>query len=524
MCDILFDAMVKEELLSKTTVRWLSSRKQELFPAFIKPFSDRMLIYARAKKISKFIKEINLNSLAYDDNFWAQLHFALNLREGLKPQLNKAQTTAYWFKKLRRQVRRASFIFSSLAGDEKSLATRKYIMYRRHLKSYASYQTPWGHMTTAELESRQRYGRYSSYLARLTGIAELNSEAGRLPYFITITLKPEYKKTNALFNGKTPDQSVKSTTSAVRKFSDKLRYENIDADIARVLEAQADGTPHLHLLVFTNDIDSVMRIIGWAFVDRQKISLKQGIHITPVYDLKGIISYILKSFLPNVCFFKTDTIPDEISKMKSLEEYEGVIADSTIGEDAPEDIDMITHAEQIQAWAEFSSSRRFAVLSTKRDYPTLVLWDACRRGLITLADSTFVNKHFPDDFKADQLLLAQLNKQLNDVAAAGDYAMFCRLLWLYSDNLSYCEQLSNLDNYSSIRCKSNPLDSEPLLDSPNTAETPDKQGFPQLGISNQVIISNNKKHEKSLSSLLPKTIKFIHICELRPEPDILCTH
>lgn len=50
MCDILFDAMVKEELLSKTTVRWLSSRKQELFPAFIKPFSDRMLIYARAKE------------------------------------------------------------------------------------------------------------------------------------------------------------------------------------------------------------------------------------------------------------------------------------------------------------------------------------------------------------------------------------------------------------------------------------------------------------------------------------------
>lgn len=89
---------------------------------------------------------------------------------------------------------------------------------------------------------------------------------------------------------------------------------------------------------------------------------------------------------------------------------------------------MITHAEQIQAWAEFSSSRGFSVISNKRDYPPLDLWDDCRHVLIGVVESSFVHKHFPDDLKAELVMLAQLNKKLNDIAASSHYVTFCRVL------------------------------------------------------------------------------------------------
>lgn len=522
--DIQFQELARENRLTGSVKKWLENRKQELFPAYIKPFSKRDLIYKKAQQISRFIREIEFHGLVYDDDFWMQLNSALNLIQSQQPLLRSAQTTAYWYKKLRRQVRRASFIYSSLAGDDKSLATHKYVMYRRYLTPTVRYETPWGTYTTAQLNKRRQHARHSSYLARTTGIAELNIEAGRLPYFITVTVKPEFKKTNAMFNGDTPDQILKKISSALRNQNDKLRYHDTDLDAVRVFEAQADGTPHVHFLVFTDDIALIMQIVEWAFVERQKISVMQGIHMTPVYDLNGIISYILKSFLPEISYFETDTIPDEIKAMEIFDEYADVVADKTIGVDEPIDPLEITHGEQIQAWSEFTSSRRFGVISIKRHYPPLAIWDACRKGCTDLVDSPYVKEYFLDAYKTDLTVMAKLNHQLNDIAASGDYAMFCRLLWLYTGDSAFAEQLMDHNNIHTAIPDLSDIQIDQLSIPAHAPETPDNSAFPQLWLSNQVNLKSNKRAAKGGHHVSLKPVKNQLIWANMPDPHILCTH
>jgi hypothetical protein len=491
--EIQFDELIKKQAISGAEKRWLAERKQELFPAFIEPFSDRKLIYEKSRKISRFIREIVCYGLSYDDDFWAELHRAFNLVEGHRPLLSSAETTAYWYRKLRKQVRRASFIFSSLISNDKSLASHKYVMYRRHLTPQSTYTTPWGKRTRSQLQNRRQHARHSSYLTRVTGIAELNIEAGRAAYFVTVTLKPKFKKANVLFNGLTPDKLTKLIAEAVRKLTDKLRYHGIDLDAVKVLEAQADGTPHLHFLIFTKEIDLILQIIEWAFVDRQEISCKQGIHMTPVYDLKGVISYILKSFLPEMSSIHTIEIPDEIKSMQKLDEDDEVKADKVVVIIQPTASRPVTHTEQIQAWSEFTSNRRFAVISTKRSYPPLALWDDCRQGEADLLNCSFIKKHFQDSYRSDLPMLASLNAQLNDIAANGNYAMFCRVLWLYSNNVP-----DNFDHGRALTINMNLSAPDPAVameDKPSPAlsiETLNKADFPQLRLSDQVNFKSNK--------------------------------
>ena len=500
--DIQFDELIKH---------WLAERKQELFPAFIKPFSDRKIIYKKAQMISKFLREIERCGLSYDDDFWSELHRAFNLMEGQRPLLRSAETTAYWNRKLRKQVRRASFIFSSLVGNDKSMASHKYVMYRRHLAPQAMYMTPWGMRTRSQLQDRRQHARHSSYLTRVTGIAELNIEAGRAAYFVTVTLKPEFKKANRLFNGLTPDKLTKLIAEAVRKQTDKLRYHDIDVDAIRVLEAQADGTPHLHFLIFTKDIDLVLEIIEWAFVDRQKISCKQGIHMTPVYDLKGVISYILKSFLSEMSSIQTIDTPDEIRSMQMLDEYEEVKADKVIVIKQPTASRPVTHTEQIQAWSEFTSKRRFAVISTKRNYPPLALWDTCRQGNADLVNCSYLKKHFQDRYSSDLPMLASLNAQLNNIAASGDYAMFCRVLWLYSNNVADSHDLAYASTINTDL--SAPYMAFAIEDKPSptpSIDTMSKSDFPQLRLSDQVNLKSNKNITNHFNPLPLWPAKYHH--------------
>ena len=108
-------------------------------------------------------------------------------------------------------------------------------------------------------------------------------------------------------------------------------------------------------------------------------------------------------------------------------------------------------------------------------------------------------------------MLASLNAQLNTIAASGDYAMFCRVLWLYSNNVADSHDHAYASTINTDL--SAPYNAFAIEDKPSptpSIDTMSKSDFPQLRLSDQVNLKSNKNITNHFNPLPLWPAKYHH--------------
>ncbi len=372
----------------------LSKRKRELFPGLLEPFASKQDIYRKAGQLADEWRLIlsEKGSKRVVGGLWNDFCRIHNLGSLKMPALNKLGYPGYWHGVLRRKLRKASFIYSLLAEGADQYVPISYLKYALSLRRRGVYLTRYGELTYSQAQAYRQYMRCCQYYARSLGVADLAEKRGLSPYAISITPMPKYQMHGSHWEGETPEQVSSLLTQAYRKFTDSMRHAGIDLDCIRVVEPQESGTPHLHLLLFTNDIAKVMPALKDAFMNKVEVSGSTGIHCQNAYDVGGEIRYMLKTLW---------------GKLKYDAEY----------------------ADEIMAWGEEGAHRRFGITSTTHKFPSVEIWELARKGKFQVEHHKICSKHLREDVRINEAKINTTNDRMNAAAKSGDYAAFCLAYW-----------------------------------------------------------------------------------------------
>lgn len=368
----------------------LAERKAEITPGLLAPFSPHKKIYSKAGDLSdswrKIIKEVGRDNLTH--KMWEDFCSINNLGSFKMPSRNKLTYPGYWYSVLCRLLRKASFVYSMIAEGAKNIVPDSFLKYTLSLCKKRRYKTNIGAWSYSQLKKIRQYTHYCNYLARSNGVAGLAQWRGLGAHLITITPLPEYHCRGEYWQGKTPEQVSRLLTAAYRVFTDSMRHAGVDLDAIRVIEPHDSGTPHLHLLIFTDDFNRVMPALRKAYVDKVEVCGTMGVrYIKRVHDdeVESVIRYLLKTF-------KGDN-------------------------------------DAVMAWSEQGAHRRFGITSTAHKYPSREFWEQGRKGLASIQQHETYSKILRADVSGNKARLDSINSRLNIAAKCGDYAEFCMAFW-----------------------------------------------------------------------------------------------
>lgn len=193
-------------------------------------------------------------------------------------------------------VEQANFIFDALVdpciknyvGDTFLELCKK--MLRDDASSYSFYGYAY-----SKSSSKKQYQTACRYLAMDMGLASVALKDGLEPFFATATLPSQYHKSCAYWNGATPDQSAKLLKAKQRKLDEWARKRRIRYERIWSLEAQGDGTPHIHVLIFTDQPEIVEAKFRAIFADDVSAPGGCGIDFKKARNVKACVRYINKT-------------------------------------------------------------------------------------------------------------------------------------------------------------------------------------------------------------------------------------
>lgn len=200
----------------------------------------------------------------------------------------------------------------------------------------------------------------------------------------------------------TPDESAKLLTERWAQFNAWLRNNKIRIEWVRGIETHSDGTPHMHITLFTDEQERVEAALQRFFFFPD--SMQGAVHFEPSRNVKACLRYMVKTFW-------------------GLHKYQN------------------KSARIIAMWSQKLKARRIAFGSRMRKLLPLKIWDPARRGTCAIQHSSYpavYNSHTLTD-GTDQVRIAghdyssledaytDINQALNRAATEGDYASAQRL-------------------------------------------------------------------------------------------------
>jgi len=204
--------------------------------------------------------------------------------------------------------------------------------------------------------------RRNELMVRIAGCDQIAQDINHDGLFITITcpsrMHPVYAKSgdfNPLFDGSTPNQAQKYLSSVWQRIRAKLKRDQIHIYGIRVAEPQHDGTPHWHLLVFSDKkniatIKSVCSCYALADSPNEKGAQEHRVQYEMIDRTKGsAVGYIAKYISKNIDGAHID---------KDLD-----------GNDAK------SSALRVEAWASTFGIRQFQMFGC----PPVTIWRELRR-------------------------------------------------------------------------------------------------------------------------------------------------
>jgi len=204
--------------------------------------------------------------------------------------------------------------------------------------------------------------RRCELMVRIAGCDQIAKDLNHDGLFITITcpsrMHPIYAKSgdiNPLYDGTNPKQSQEYLTTLWKRIRAKLKRDQIHIYGIRVAEPQHDGTPHWHLLTFSDSKNtSLIKTIctHYALQDspNEKGAKKHRITFDMIDRSKGsAVGYIAKYISKNI---------------------DGAFIDKDLdGNDAK------SSALRVEAWASTFGIRQFQMFGT----PPVTIWRELRR-------------------------------------------------------------------------------------------------------------------------------------------------
>lgn len=371
----------------------LKEHETALFPALLKPFSDRRRIYQQRKRVADDLRR-HVASGVDIAAVWPDFLLLWNLPQDMKqPATKNLVSYRYWLITLRRLTKKATYIYSTLAEKTDRYVPARYLQYSLALRHRydTNFELYGERLTHTKLQMYSQYCRTSGYKVRSEGIANLAENRGLTPFAITITPRPRYVMHSSAWAGVTPFETSGDMSTTFKQVTDSFRHAGYDVEIIRVVEPQANGTPHLHLLLFCdiNLIGTIENTFNEKFINAG-ICGTGGIYTRTVYDVPGQIGYMLKTLWGNLKY-------------------------------------QIEYQDEIMAWGEFGAHRRFAITSTKYKYPSVKLLDDARRGRASLIK--LYKGRLRDDVKNTPGAITEIEEALNNAAKKRDYPRFVRLFW-----------------------------------------------------------------------------------------------
>lgn len=232
--------------------------------------------------------------------------------------------------------------------------------------------------------------RRCELMVRIAGSDQIAKDLNHDGLFVTLTcpsrMHPVYSKSgdmNPLYDGTDPKQAQEYLTTLWQRIRAKLKRDHIHIYGMRVAEPQHDGTPHWHLLIFsdskhTNKIKTICSHYALQDSPDEKGAQKHRITFDMIDRDKGsAVGYIAKYISKNIDAEHID---------KDLD-----------GHDAK------SSALRVEAWASTFSIRQFQMFGC----PPVTIWRELRR----LDDA-------PDG----------ILQHAYDAADSGDWALFIQVL------------------------------------------------------------------------------------------------
>ena len=188
--------------------------------------------------------------------------------------------------------------------------------------------------------------RRNELMCRVFGFETIANDLGHVAEFMTLTCpsrmharQSKSGKSNPKYDSTTPSQAQKYLTIVWSRIRAKLKREGIEIYGFRVAEPHQDGTPHWHLLVFTdpNNIQAIRNIFSHYALEEdgnEEGALEHRFSYKPIDKSKGsAIGYIAKYISKNIDGYAIDK--DE------------------------QGFDAKNSAERVTAWASTWSIRQF---------------------------------------------------------------------------------------------------------------------------------------------------------------------
>ena len=379
----------------------LSNENNQLI-AGLPVYASLDVITQRATEIADdMIDLINVNKVA-TEVIWVDFCCLIDKKPGITPQSPRKLK-----KRVREELLKAvklltfrqqasdsipnKYVSDRFASWLSTLSKKGYSYYENALFSHAKY--------------RRQSQATSQKLARASGLASLAMKDDLKPYFFTITLDSQYHRNSHKWNGMTADESAKLLNKTHEVFNDMLRNNKIKCEEIKIIEACEDGTPHMQGLIFTDSPDRCLSLIKKAFVDKAGVAIEDGIYFERARNVKRCIHYLLKTFW-------------------------GPLKYQNDGDD------------EMIAWADNLSVRRFSLSSRMRKLAPVYLWEQGRKGQVWIqssASAISINIDINNDgevtYRAGHNFSgyclgdvnSEVNNALNDSAFEGDFANFTRI-------------------------------------------------------------------------------------------------
>lgn len=368
---------------------YLLSRKDEVMPAGLRIGGSKQQISKRAKGLMlDFIKLSDKLLTEHKENMTDDLFHQFLTLNNIKPfnlpcgkyADSKLGYTSFWYNKMCRALEKASAIYDFVVEDVDKYTSDRHLNYSLSLARKGTYYDKNGKKWTYnELQALKQYQRCCSYKARSIGVADFAASQNLDAYLISVTPVSSLRDMCA-------DDLSAQYNAGWKTFTDSLRHAELNSYNIKVIEPGKDGVPHVHALLFTDNIDRVMMFLKRAYIDKHELAGSIGVHYKPAHDVPGAINYLLKTHW---------------GKLKYDSE----------------------NADQIMLWGKHAAHRRFSITSTMHKLPSVQLWEDSRSGKAQVHKHKTYKSRLNDDALQH---VKYVNNRLNEAAQSGNFFMFLK--------------------------------------------------------------------------------------------------
>ena len=239
-------------------------------------------------------------------------------------------------------------------------------------------------------ERKKQHALTSRHLTEAVGLASVSLKDGLRAYFLTITCAENSRRSSKKWNGNTADNITKNLSDSFNDLNKRARNNALSLELIRATESMADGTPHSHAVVFSDDVNKLKQLLKKSFPDNTFI-----IHIKKCRNVYQSILYMLKQQW-------------DIS--------------TKIG-------------EHHTAWLKAHDSRTYSKSSNVRRLPPSELWECLRKRRYSAKREIEALEKFKElvlrarqlpDLEIENFFSSSVD-ELSKAALRGDYAEFIRV-------------------------------------------------------------------------------------------------